>query len=223
MDDRTQDQQFPMSKWVRSVDQTPSLLVLNTGYIEVGWVFLALFLVYTLVLESSYISFLKAETEYFTYYSWLPAKSSIAIIVPSSFIRLIYIKLNNEANYIDIFTVIVFILRLGIEGISWISAYFPLLSLMICKFISDVVVGSFCCFWTKTIDNGHLVIYKLLRLCCSCWSTKWKLRRSRLFTFLHFTETRIDLGIRKFDKILVVIDFFHLLFLWLYLCHIIIM
>ena len=113
------------------------------------------------------------------------------------------------------------IFSLCIEGISWVSTYLPLLAFTVCEFISHIIVWSFCCLRTETINYCHLVIHKFFRLCGSCWCSKWKLRRSRLFTFLHFAKARVDLSIGEFNEILIVIYFFLLLLLRLYFCHII--
>ncbi len=111
------------------------------------------------------------------------------------------------------------ILSFSIEGISWFSTNLPLRIFIVIKLISGYIIGAFGSLFTKTINNSHLFINKFFRLSLSCRSSKRKFRCRWFLTIFNITKSRINLSIRKFNKILISIYFFLLFILsFIFLC-----
>ena len=121
--------------------------------------------------------------------------------------------------YIHIFTEIVLILCFSVQSISWESTNFPLWSFIEVKFIMNIVVRSFWSLFSKTINDCHLFWDILFRLSISGRSSKSEVWSWRFFAFPHLSKGRVDLGIWKFDEILIGVCFLFVFFRWFWVSH----
>ena len=112
-----------------------------------------------------------------------------------------------------------FVFGFCVEGVSGVSAHLPFGSFAVRKLISHIIVRSFRSLFSVTIDYCHFFRNKFLWLCITSGCSKGKLRSCALFAFLHLAKAGVDLGVRKFDEILVCVDLFLFLFLGFCFCH----
>ncbi len=106
-----------------------------------------------------------------------------------------------------------------IKSISWLCTNFPLWIFCIIKFIGGDIVWTFRSLFTEAINKSHLFINKLFGLGLSSGCSKRKFRSRWFCTAFNLTKSTINVRIRKFNKILISVDFFLLFILSLiFLC-----